>query len=173
MKNLLFLALFFSLNSLGQDTLKTFESPVFVSVPNDTVAGIVFKRTATFEALILNHRTRSVSVQWRINYYNEDSVAVDVIPPYYREQNAINSIYILPDGSTAAWSEAELLEKYGVADSDGNYTKTETGKYILTRGDIMDGWSFYSKKATQPIPLTMLIKSAGERAAAEGRLNRK
>lgn len=191
MKNLFLILLsFLAFKSQAQDTMKVVQSDVSFQFGRDTAYDdgepIAFSyKTAKFYCFTLNQSHREISLVWHVTdstfkYRSGDLLSTD--GEYFPEQKAADKIFILPDGATAAWSEGELLDKYGIwiADSVSNdsttipahWKQTPAGKYILTRGDIMDGWSFYQQKATQPIPITLLFKSAGMRAAAEGRLNR-
>jgi hypothetical protein len=153
-------------------SLQKFEAPVNVVVPRDTVAGIAIRNTATLGCVIIDYRNKSISLSWDVKAFNEDSVPIGLIPTYVKEQKATPNIFIAPDGSTAAWSESELLAKYGVKDSDSTYSYDADGLPVLTRNDLKDGWSFYMEKSKQAVPLFNLFKAAGNRAASEKRLSR-
>jgi hypothetical protein len=152
-------------------SLQKIEAPVNVVVPRDTVAGIPIRKTATLGCVIIDYRNKTISLSWDVKSFNSDSVAFPekFAPAYTKEQKATQSIFIAPDGSTAAWSEAELLAKYGVKDSDSNYIY-DNGVPVLTRSDLKDGWSFYMEKSTQDVALCKLFYLAGWRAANEKRL---
>lgn len=175
---------FLTTNTFAQyHRINRFRADIYVALPDTTVANIVYKRTATYKRLTvikdtLNPANTMVAVEWKIYYFNEDSIAVNIVPNYTTEQIAHNKMFLFDDGSIAASSEDELLQKYGIwiepTDStEGYWAKHDDGEYVITRDDLWDGVSFYEKKATEPIPINTLIKAAGLRAASEGRLNPK
>jgi hypothetical protein len=174
MKNLLIIAVIFcSIAASAQHPIKRDTAEIIIEMPNDTVAGMVFKRKATYECLISNYRSKTNAVQWRVNYFALNGEPVTIVPPYTIEQIASEQIFLYADATTAALSETELLAKHGIKDSLDSYIKDSSGNYLYNRSDIYDGWSIYMKMSKLPVPITTLIKSAGQRAAHEGRLNKK
>jgi hypothetical protein len=152
--------------------MKTFEAPVILTtIPNEIIAGIELKVIANLATVIINYNSKQISLNWCCSYYTLDNQPFTIAPSYYKEQNTLENIYISEDGSIIVRSENELIETFGLKDSEGNQTYDEDGKPLLTRDDLMDSWSFYMKKSTEPIPLKALFESVGNRAAIENRLN--
>jgi hypothetical protein len=173
-KATLIIAMLFAANAVkAQHSIKRDTAEIVIEMPNDTVAGMVFKRKATYECLISNYRSKTNAVQWRVNYFALSGDPVTIVPPYTIEQIASEQIFLYADATTAALSETELLAKHGIKDSLDSYIKDSSGNYLFNRADIYDGWSIYMKMSKLPVPITTLIKSAGLRAANEGRLNKK
>jgi len=174
MKPIIFLLALLTANAASaQHLIKRDTAEIIIEMPNDTVAGMVFKRKATYECLISNYRSKTNAVQWRVNYFSLSDDPVTIVPAYTIEQIASEQIFLYADATTAALSEAELLAKHGIKDSLNSYIKDSSGNYLYNRNDIYDGWSIYMKMSKLPVPITTLIKSAGLRAANEGRLNKK
>jgi hypothetical protein len=173
-KATLIIAILFAANAVkAQHHIKRDTAEIIIEMPNDTVAGMVFKRKATYECLISNYRSKTNAVQWRVNYFALNGDPVTIVPAYTIEQIASEQIFLYADATTAALSETELLVKHGIKDSLDSYIKDSSGNYLYNRADIYDGWSIYMKMSKLPVPITTLIKSAGTRAAHEGRLNKK
>jgi hypothetical protein len=153
-------------------TLTKFEAPVVITtIPNVTISNIELKVIATLDEVNISYKKKQISLLWFCEYYTLNDQLFSIATPYCKEQLALETIYIAPDGSTPAWSYNELLEKFGMKDEHGNQTYDVDGNIMLTRSDLMDAWSFYMKKSTQAIPLRMLFEAAGNRAAIENRLN--
>jgi hypothetical protein len=71
-------------------------------------------------------------------------------------------------------ASGELLDKYGIWNDDLKaYERDADGNFVLTDDTILDGWSFYMKYSTMPVPIKNLLTGAGQRASAEERLNNK
>ncbi|MDA3614707.1 hypothetical protein [Polluticaenibacter yanchengensis] len=170
--------------SQQQYSVMTFEADIHFRIPNDTIGTAQFGRTVTAKAMKPDWDLKSIIVVWRIDYFDLVDSTKDIkslLPSYEVSQIADKNIFIdYQTGENYALSVDEFLTKYGIYDSTENvYKKDSVGNWLyfdktgVANGRIMDGWSAYMLFSTQPLPFRNLIKSAGMKMYADGRLNRK
>lgn len=142
------------------DTIASYDAPVLVDLPNDTIAGIPLIRRAEFECLIYNRRASTVSTQWLVHYYTSDSLEFKVIPAKAVELVAAKDFYVQADGQFIGNID-KVLELYGTKDSTDSYIKDEAGKYLLTQPGIISEYEFFVHISTLPISIREALIGAG------------
>ena len=167
-KLLLSVAILLSLQSFSQDT--TYNDAIKFNMTDSVEDNFTFKRKATFEALVINPRTKEIQLQFRVKFFG-NNIEVKAVQPYSKTVSIPNDLYVVSATGVFVGNISDVLVLYGKKNPDSSYIKFPDGRYDLTTA--CQGWYDYIiiNKFEVNNKLQVVIKAIGVQAAAEGKLN--
>lgn len=172
-KILLFIAVAFTIQAQGQDSLynANIRFPMTDSVDN----GITFGRRAVYEAMIYNQRVNSISLQFKVVFLNKvNTKDLALIKPYVKEIEITNSNYVITATGVVVGTLANVLALYGkptgIINPDSAWVKFADGRFDLTTR-CMGEYDYVCSQFDLNNKLSAIIRQRGIAAAAAGKLN--
>jgi hypothetical protein len=146
MKHILFtIFTFLTLATFAQrDTIATYDAPVYIQLPPDTIDNLVFKRVGELETIIWNRRTKNISFAYKVQYLTDRGNALRFVQEQYVQYEVTADKYVLPDG-TLIGSLQDVQTLFGTQDKDGNWLYNQKG--------IMSEWDYMQLLSKQAVPL--------------------
>ncbi len=118
---------------------------IIVPISNEPVYG--FKRTATMAALQINalpFTGECFNLMVQVNYFDQNDVPIDIIPP--------KIVYLIADNSTCV-------------DKDGNPVSCESPDAVMTE------FEYYMSLLNTPVVIETLVVGKIQQADAAGKFN--
>jgi len=160
-----------SVSCYSQDS--TYNNIVKFNMTDSVEFGITFQRKAFFEAMIYNQRVNSISMQWRVEFYNTDgSKKMKLVKPYVSQIVINNDQYVVSATGAYVGNEAQMLALYGTYFNNGNdsgYVKNPGSQFYQLSTPCMGYYDYITKGFDGTKNLHQTIKNIGQ-AAAEGKL---
>lgn len=171
MKNIIIsIALLVSINAYSQDS--AYNANIKFNMTDSIDSDIIFQRKAFFETLIYNQRVASISLQFRVEYFNTNgSKKSNIARAYSKEVNITNTNYVVTSTGVLIGDINKVLTLYGKPSGDSSqpYLKFSDGRYNLTIG-VMGEYDYLAKGFDTNQKLHNTIKAIGQREAAAGKL---